>query len=141
MIPNIILIAIAAACWALMSHYTFHNRVKDPYSFWGEESWKRKYKREGMNATTNDPYRLYAAPDTWYYRFFKINYRERFPLSATVLVFLTDGYHLVQWVGVKCLCIAIASDIKEFFILWAVWLIVFNIIYIKKKNPRGGPRV
>src|SRR6478736_5466835 len=56
-----------------------------PDSFWGDRSYNRKYDR-----------RMIIAPATWYYRFFEIKYKERFPGSATVFVALTDGYHLMQ---------------------------------------------
>ena len=45
-------------------------------------SWENKYKNP-----------LTPAPGTWYYKAFNLKYKERFPLSATQLVFLTDAWH------------------------------------------------
>lgn len=128
---SIIFIALAAACWAIMSHYTFHNRTKNEFSFWGANSWKRKYKRSD---SCFSGYCLIKSRSNWYYRLFKIRYKEKFPGSATVFVFLTDGYHLTQWFMIKFIIGAITLNWIYFLILWATWTIVFNIVYIEKKN-------
>lgn len=60
------------------------------YSFWGEGSWRQKYKGHGTS-------KLEPSPNNWYYKFFKLKYAERFPLSTTFLSFLTDGYHFMQF--------------------------------------------
>lgn len=132
MIISTIFLAIAACCWAIMSHYTFHNRVRDELSFWGKESWKRKYKRYPSKSESD--YTLIAAPNTWYYRLFRLRYKEKFPLSATALVFTTDGYHLMQWIGVKAILAAITINPLYYMILWVTWLAVFNVTYISKKT-------
>lgn len=133
MIASIIFLALAAACWAVCSHYTFQNRGKYVFGFWGSESWKRKYKRSASGS--NAVYWLVAAPsDNWYYRIFKIRYKERFPLSATMLVFLTDGYHFTQWIMIKCIIASITLELKPFLVLWAVWLLVFNYVYTRLKK-------
>jgi hypothetical protein len=68
-----------------------------------------------------------------YYRAFGIKYKEAFPGSATVFVFLTDGYHLIQWIMTKCVFIAVATSFVEFLILWAVWSATFTIIFRRPK--------
>jgi len=130
---DIILLGIAAACWAVCSHYTFQNRVRKPYSFWGTESWVRKY--DHIRPYASERAVILAAPDNWYYRLFKIKYKERFPLSATALVFVTDGYHLTQWIMIKAICGAIATCWTDFFVYWILWTMVFNVVYITLKKP------
>jgi hypothetical protein len=135
----IILLAIVAACYATLSHLMFHNTFKNPYGFFGRESWRRKYKRFQLY-NSGDMYDFYPNPNNWYYRLFKIKYKEAFPLSATTLVFVTDGYHLVQWIMLKALFLLIALHTDGsvnwyiFFGAWAVWSIMFNIVYISLKK-------
>jgi len=133
-LTSFIFLSIAAACWAVCSHYTFQNRSKYKFGFWGEESYKRKYARS--TAGDSKVYWLIAAPANWYYRIFKIKYKERFPLSATVFVFLTDGYHLTQWIMIKCIIASITLELKPFLLLWAVWLLVFNYVYVRLKHAK-----
>lgn len=145
-------LSLAAACWAVMAHLTFHNKNDGPYKrfkFFGVESWKRKYER---SLTSNKfgtlagryEYHLVAAPDTPYYDFFGIKYKEKFPWSATLFVFITDGYHLVQWFMVKFILLGFTLeycphgkfyfDWGTFLILWALWTLVFNLVYIRLKD-------
>lgn len=132
MIWSAVFLSLAAICWAILSHYNFHNATKNPYSFWGTKSWVRKYKK---NQQIEDGYLFILPPDNWYYKIFRIDYKERFPGSATVFVFVTDGYHLVQWFMIKFIVLAITLNVKEFFILYGLWLLFFNLIYtgLKKK--------
>lgn len=90
------------------------------YGFWGSGSWWRKYKTE-----TDSRFTLAKAPDNFYYRFFKIKYKEKFPLSATFLVSFTDGYHLMQSISFICLalCISILSNVS----FWYVWLFILLV--------------
>lgn len=130
----ILCIAIAATAYAFLSRIKFYSDSIKPHSFWGSESWKRKYKK---HPASNDVIFLTLPPIEkgiwgWYYKFFGIKYRERFPLSATVLVFLTDGYHLVQFVMIKAILIACSRNVIDFFVLWAIWLLFFNIFFRNK---------
>ena len=134
MLSSFILVLLSGVVWGWYSHFSFHSVLRltlPPTSFFGSESWKRKYK------ITPQGY-LYAAPDTTYYRLFNLNYKERFPLSATVLVFLTDGYHFVQFVVFKSLTLAVAlmtSDpIQTFIVLTALWHSGFGLAYYKKRK-------
>lgn len=144
-IVSAIFVALAATCYAYNTVWYFHGKKskKPPFSFWGKESWNRKYKRypyvDPMQA--QQKYQLIAAPDNWYYEITKIKYKEKFPLSATVLVFLTDGFHLVQWTMIKCLILAmiVRYDHGITFMwgngicLYILWLIFFNVVYTRKK--------
>lgn len=97
-VAAILSLAVAMYCYAI-SQLQQHGKLKFEGSFWNEDSWVRKYK---WRAASKDPlgYDIIPmpekAPDNWYYRFLEIKYKERFPLSATLLVFTTDGYHLFQ---------------------------------------------
>lgn len=111
----------------------YHNKLRwmnydQRFGFWGEASYLRKYK-----CTRNDDllgYPLSKAPDTWYYRFFKIPYREKWPTSATFTVLFTDGVHLTQ--SISFICLALSISILSNVALWYVWpfvLLVNSLTY------------
>jgi hypothetical protein len=92
--------------------------------FWDDDSYLRKYKLTPEST-------VMKAPENWYYRFFKIKYKERFPLSATFLVNLTDGYHLMQSLSFLSLsvCVSLLSGIT----FWYVWLGVLAVHFLTYK--------
>jgi len=121
---QIVCILLAGCCYAVLSKLTFYND-RDDSSFWGKKSWWRKYRQSAP----------FLPKKTLYYRLFKIKYREAFPLSTTALVFLTDGYHLVQWFMLKFIFIAVAGGINMTFLyIWASFTVGFNVVFtlIKK---------
>ena len=76
----------------------------------GTDHWKRKYKRASGG-------QLVPAPNTWYYRFFNLKYKERFPLSATLLVFIVDKWHALKaahYAVIRLIVITVMA--AEFFI-------------------------
>jgi hypothetical protein len=74
-------------------------------NFWNPKiSWQNKWKKIGPSGITNE---------------------ERFFLSSTVLVFLTDGWHLMKWVRNRFLEFSIF-----FFLLYSVPLEYSLIITI-----------
>lgn len=109
-----------------------HGKLKwmgEEESFWGEHSDRRKYRQ------TNPEGWVIDAPDTWYYRFFKLKYKEAFPGSATIFVIFTDGYHLMQFLF-KLFLIASLVTYKEMVNPWVdgliyfwIWQLVFNVVY------------
>lgn len=123
---SFILFIFAVICYSIKELKTFGKlkwMSRFPWGFWGVDSWKRKYKEPRQQA-----------PDNSYYRFFKIKYKERFPGSATIFVFLTDGYHLCQWFFIKLIVLSIVTfdgdfSIKWFLIYLAIWYIIFNLTY------------
>lgn len=121
-----LLLLPAIAAYSI-SQLAMHRKIKwwpvKDLAFWGDQSWARKYK---MDSNEN----FISAPNTWYYRFFKIKYKERFPLSATALVNFTDGYHLSQSVMFLCLAgsFSIASSLN-FFLVWGGILFVHFVTY------------
>lgn len=126
-IIKLLLIGVAAAAYALLSHYTHHNDAKNKTSFWGSQSWVRKYKR-------NPDGSLVAAPKSWYYKLFKLEYKEAFPLSASLFVFVTDYWHACQWVMTTSLFLAFTSTWWGFALLWSIWHLFFNVVYLAKKK-------
>ena len=136
-IYQIILIAVAALCHALMEVIALYKvqNVKRPYSFFGVESWKRKYARHPMSneniyLTSPRPERGFAG---FYYKIFGIKYKEAFPGSATVFVFVTDFYHLIQWFMTKSIFVVMSRTWLDFVIIWAVWSVVFSISFRRPK--------
>jgi len=100
--------------------------------FFGLHSWARKYYTFLWDNA--------VAPDNWYYRFFKIKHKERFPLSATALVFLTDGFHLMQWLAINFFTLSIAFALGDVLItfIWLrltaalVWWFIFEVALKKR---------
>lgn len=125
----------AAVCCYSIKELQAHGKLKwskDYNGFWGQDSSNRKYKKDW----SKDPlgYDVFKAPNTWYYRFFKIKYKERFPLSATLLVSLTDGSHLMQTALKLLFCISIVTYSIPFswwmvLIYFVEWGLVFTITY------------
>lgn len=99
MIISILLLIPAIVAYSV-SQLVMHNKFKIDNSFWDASSWKRKYKVKWLRSRDGnlpDFGQFIPALDNWYYRFFKIKYKERFPGSATIFVSLTDGYHFMQF--------------------------------------------
>lgn len=115
-------LALSIACYSI-SQLQQHGKLrwqKGVYGFWDEKSHYRKYKKDW----SKDPlgYDRFPPPDNWYYRFFKIKYKERFPLSATFLVTFTDGYHLMQFLFLLFLSSSITLFIGfDWWLLLCVW--------------------
>jgi hypothetical protein len=78
MILSIILFLLSAVFEAVMDFLQFRYTKRN--QFWNPQlSWMNKWD------------------------FSKVPRKERFPLSSTVLVFLTDGWHLMKWCRNRCL--------------------------------------
>lgn len=94
-------------------------------AFEDRDSWENKYKKP-----------LQVAPKNWYYRLFKLTYREKFPLSGSFLVALTDNYHRFQmfFKVLMCASIALYRPVLGFWdglIYFVVWGITFTLVYKK----------
>jgi len=90
------------------------------------DEWKNKYKQP-----------LQPAPKTWYYKLTGLKYKERFPLSGSLLVLFTDWYHNFQFWFKLLLCAAIAFytplfgywDIGVYFVVFGgVFTITYKIL-------------
>ena len=124
------LLALAAAAYAVQSHYTHHNEVKDPTSFFGQQSWVRKYK-QNLDGT------LIKAPENnWYYKLFKLQYREKFLFSTSLFVWVTDYWHFCQFIWVNSLFLLYSHTWWGFAVLWSVWHLTFNIVYLVKNKRK-----
>jgi hypothetical protein len=106
---------------AFISTIVFYT-LSQVQAFGESDGWKRKYR---------EPFE--PAPNTWYYQFFKLKYRERFPLSGSLLVSFTDKYHAFQFGFKASLCASIVLYRPLFWwdplVLFALWGVVFTIAY------------
>lgn len=112
--------AFYAGMWTIQFHFckSFFSRLN--YRFWNPQlSWMRKWE-----------------PGTNYKK-------ERFFGSSTVFVFLTDGFHLLQFFFENLLMLGMSlnQDIRfyyAFLILRAIYAIVFNLLFDKVLIKRNG---
>ncbi len=92
-------------------------------AFEDRDSWTNKYKQP-----------LEPAKKGWYKKITGIKYKEKFPLSASVLVALTDDYHRWQFYYKVLLCVW-AVTYRPLFSWWdgliyfVAWGIVFTLAY------------
>jgi hypothetical protein len=130
---------IASMLWAVMNTWMFHYSTSvftslPDNSFFGVDSWMRKYTRAR-------DLRFFAPGKSIYYRLFKIDYRERFAGSATIFAFLTDGYHLCQFIMLWLIAYAFTEPFLQYGLLGtlllyrAVWWVGFNFVFtiLKRK--------
>lgn len=128
-ILSLLSFALGVFCYSI-KELQMHNKLKwmdKPIGFWGELSHLRKYK-------TTEGHLMQPRNPNWYYRFFKIRHTEKFPLSATLLVSLTDGVHLMQTAFKVLFCISIVTYSMEFswwaaLIYFVIWGAVFTLTY------------
>lgn len=101
------LLVVAAVAKALMD---LSSEGKLPWNpaFWDKSvSWVNKWKRNDQGGVMVGV--------------------ERFPLSSTVLVFLTDGWHLMQFVFLSALFLAAFGFTLKFLISRIVFGVVFEL--------------
>lgn len=106
--PILILCFLSAGFREAMEH---SKESKFKSKFWGErlsnflntgKSWRNKYKKDG------DGNLILIKKSPWYYfGLVTPEYKERFPFSSTMLVFLTDAEHLFQFLATCSACFAI----------------------------------
>lgn len=109
----ILLISFKAICKAISDTLLFHYSDSIFYhhhdSFWDTNiSWRRKYKN--------------GIPESG----------PKFFLSTTVLVFLTDGWHLVNWINNRftdiLLYIVLINFLNYSFTITIIILLFYNIL-------------
>jgi hypothetical protein len=76
--------------------------------------WKRKYD-----------FTKPAGREWWYFRLYKPGFPEKFPFSTTILVFLTDRWHLSQFLMLRCFYAIIAISLFSNF-----WMILFVVLIV-----------
>lgn len=129
---TLLFFGLAIVCRAISELQQHHklrwqDEEKDYFSFWGRNSWVRKYKRSNGKSTAI--FQVIKKPN-WYYRLFKLKYKERFPLSATFLVSITDGYHMCQSLFFIFLSLGITTSTGYSFIwVWPGVVFVHFITY------------
>lgn len=99
------------------------------------ESWERKWAWE------YDPFikmtiRILHYKHWYYFGLFKPEYKEKFPYSSTILVFITDEWHLRKWLMFLCIELAIVAPlIYAYSLPW--WLIPIGVISLKTLRGLG----
>lgn len=91
---------------------------KSADGFWGNESDKRKYKRP-----------LKPAPLTAYYKYNDLAYVEKFPGSGSIGVFLTDGYHLMQFCFLALISISIGLQFYHWILMSLAARACFGLVF------------
>jgi hypothetical protein len=106
-----------------------------------DKDWKNKYKRikNVLQPSLNH---------WWYFRLHKPAYQEKFIFSSTLLVFLTDKWHLWQFlmlrsfyfIIVSLMIIGLKTKLLLMFIVFPIILgMTFELVYRnKKKKPFKG---
>lgn len=120
----ILFLIMAVGCRAI-SELANHGKLKwskEGNGFWDSSSWKRKYKIKWLKSKDGslpDFGQFIPAPTTYYYKLFNLKYKEAFPLSATFLVFATDGMHAAQAAYHIFLALSLSMFSGESF--WFFW--------------------
>ena len=97
------------------------------------ESWKRKWNWNTISNTGFSYIKLYH---WWYFGLFKPKYQEKFPYSSTILVFLTDEWHLKKWLMFLCIEMAIALPVIDAYNL-PLWSVLICVIALKAFRGLG----
>lgn len=100
-----------------ISQLIMHSKIRFKGNYWSNDG-RSKYKKG-----------LPPAPDNWYYRFFKIKYKERFPGSATLFVSLTDGYHSSQMLFKGFLALTFGGFHFVTIVIFVMFGIIFTLTY------------
>lgn len=89
-------------------------------------TWKNKWKT--ICGILIPPYNHW-----WYFGLYRPKYQERFPFSSTGLVFLTDFWHLYQFLYTKTLVLGIlvlSLHFMDLSVLDSFYYILFSMIGI-----------
>jgi hypothetical protein len=127
---SLILIAIAGMCNALyeLIFVAYDQSIFKNLNplFWNPQvSWKNKWAQPFPQ----------PAEDKWYYFGFVPLYKERFPYSSTIFVWITDAWHLFKAIMLTCIMAAIVlyvpiiSPFVDFILLYCTFTFVFTIFY------------
>ena len=127
---SLILIALAGALNAtyeiLFTGFNQSIFKKLNPEFWNPlESWKFKWA---------SPFPQ-PVEDKWYYFGFLPRYKERFPYSSTVFVFLTDAWHLFKALMLGCIMLAVVNysvvitPFIDFILLYVTFTFTFTMFF------------
>lgn len=128
---TLILLALAGMCNAVMDVlFTRWNvcvfRNLNPL-FWNPQvSWKNKWAQPYPQPATHE----------WYYFGFYPEYKERFPYSSTIFVFLTDAWHLAKFLMLWFIMFAIVfykplsgNVLLDAFVFYCTFTVTFTMFY------------
>jgi len=137
----LLLAGVANAIMDVSSEDKFKN------NFWNKtKSWKNKWKiNKGGRRIKEDKKR-------WYYLWkFTPKYKERFPLSSSLLVLITDGWHLAQFFMLNLITLAVifapgyenilGLGIWDFILLRLAFGIGFAPLYNKLKQKSNSSKI
>lgn len=97
--------------------------------------YTRSQKAQHTGDTSKNKYKQPLEPvSNWYSRLFSLSYKEKFPLSGSLLVAFTDAYHAWQFGFKVLMCFAIVLyrpllgmwDALIYFVLFGV---IFTFVY------------
>jgi hypothetical protein len=123
-IITVVLLIIAAVFKAFMD---LSSENKFERTWLNKEAWIFKWKHEKRKQSHDQISHVLVGWKTkhwWYLGLKETAYPERFPFSSTILVFLTDGWHLFQFFFLSCIELAIAIQFDH----WVFWFFMFKII-------------
>ena len=112
-----------------------HHYGNSVFSTWNQQywnpdiSWRNKYAwdSEGELIPVEDAH--IGCLMGWYYSLFNIKYLERWFTSATLTVFVTDGFHLTQFFFNWLLYTAFAVLFQDFLIALIAYAIVRSLVF------------
>jgi len=119
-ISSILLVGIINAFKDASAINTFN---KD---WWNKgRSWKMKWK---LNTWESAPIHNDKRP--WYYLWiYKPNYVEKFPYSSTILVSLTDGWHVLQLIQFTIIQLLIAFLLSSSILSFACYFVALKVTF------------
>lgn len=134
---SIILLVLAGITKAFMDLSSESNLPFKGSYFSKGISWKNKWKLKDSKLI------LAIKGDNWWYLgIIKPKYKEKFPFSSTILVSLTDFWHLSQSLFLKFLVLGvylfqpIYNPQVDFIIVFCSILIPFELAHSSFKNKR-----
>ena len=127
---SLILIAIAGMCNALYEiiFVSFDQTIFKSLNplFWNPQvSWQNKWAQ---------PFPQPYEPK-WYYFGFPPPYKERFPYSSTIFVWMTDAWHLSKALMLACIMGAVVlykpifGGWLDFGFYYSAWTFTFTMFY------------
>ena len=124
-VPEILLVVVSLGAFISAIYFYAKGQKK---AFEDRDSWTNKYRQP-----------LTLVKRSWYTKLTGIKYKEKFPLSASILVALTDDYHRWQFYYKVLLCVSIVTYRPIYYILdgiiyFIVWGIVFSLTFKDKHN-------
>lgn len=130
-----ILAGISKACADNVQSQIDHSIFKGNSFFDASLSWRNKWAK-GFLINNASYYH-------WYYLGYATKYKERFPFSSTILVFVTDGWHLCNFITYTCYEWSIVRIIlgpilgNKFHVLHYCLFFIIGIILLKSFRGIG----